>query len=129
MYEEIAKKWYKQANHDLLMAEKNLEIEGYDVSAFLTQQAIEKFLKTIYLLRNKKIPRTHYLDDLIRELNLSDEILDLANDLTADYTLARYPDISDLTPYEEYNEEIALEKLNIAKQIYDKISAEFKGLK
>ncbi len=75
------------------MAEKNIEIEGYDICAFLTKQAIENFFETLYLLRNQKIPRTHYLDDLVRGLNLSEEILDLSNDLTADYTLARYPDI------------------------------------
>jgi HEPN domain-containing protein len=42
MNEETALKWYKQACHDLEMAEKNIEIEGYDVTAFLLQHAEEE---------------------------------------------------------------------------------------
>jgi HEPN domain-containing protein len=42
MNEETALKWYKQACHDLEMAEKNIEIGGYDVAAFLSQQSEEE---------------------------------------------------------------------------------------
>jgi HEPN domain-containing protein len=35
MSKEIAKKWFKQAQHDLEMAEKNMGIEGYDIASFL----------------------------------------------------------------------------------------------
>ncbi len=34
----IAKKWIKQALHDLEMAERNIGIEGYDITAFLSHR-------------------------------------------------------------------------------------------
>ncbi len=40
-----ARRWYRQAVHDLEMAEKNLRFGGYDVAAFLAHQAVEKLLK------------------------------------------------------------------------------------
>jgi len=36
----IARKWIKQALHDLEMAHKNISIEGYDIAAFLSHQAV-----------------------------------------------------------------------------------------
>lgn len=39
----------KQAERDLLNAEKNIEISAYEVSAFLTQQGVEKYLRAVYL--------------------------------------------------------------------------------
>ena len=71
MNKEIAYKWYKQAKHDLLMAEKNVSIEGYDIASFLAQQSVEKLLKSIIALEGKNIPKTHYLDDLSRLLVIS----------------------------------------------------------
>lgn len=50
MAKETAKKWLKQAFHDLEMAEKNITIEGYDITAFLSHQAIEKLLKVLFIL-------------------------------------------------------------------------------
>jgi len=35
----------KQADRDLENARKNLSIEAYEVTAFLAQQAVEKYLK------------------------------------------------------------------------------------
>jgi len=47
---EIARKWYRQAVHELEMAEKNIEIGGYDISAFLSHQSVEKLLKAGFIL-------------------------------------------------------------------------------
>lgn len=35
----------KQADRDLENARKNLSIEAYEISAFLAQQAVEKYLQ------------------------------------------------------------------------------------
>lgn len=116
---EVARKWYKQALHDLEIAEKNIDIAGYDVSAFLSQQAVEKLLKAIYAIEGKKIPRTHYLDDLAKGLNITkQEIIDKILSLTTDYTFARYPDVTLNVPYEHYTKEIAETKLKYAKDIF-----------
>jgi HEPN domain-containing protein len=36
---EAALKWYRQAKHDLKMAEGNIDIGGFDIAAFLSHQA------------------------------------------------------------------------------------------
>ncbi len=118
MSKESALKWYQQSLHDLEMAEKNIDIEGYDISAFLCEQAVEKLLKAIFILQGRKMPRTHYIDELATELNLSDEIIDDVLDLSGDYTFSRYPDVADVVPYRAYNEEIAEAKVQTAKRIF-----------
>jgi Uncharacterized conserved protein related to C-terminal domain of eukaryotic chaperone, SACSIN len=115
--EEIADKWLKQALHDLKIAERNIEIEGYDVSAFLAQQAVEKLLKAIFVLESKRIPKIHYIDELAHKLNVSDEVMNHVFELTADYILSRYPDVSKDVPYKQYNKKIAEEKVASAKRV------------
>ncbi len=128
MAEEIARKWFKQAQHDLKIAEKNIEIEGYDVAAFLAHQAVEKLLKAIFALEGKKIPKTHYIDEMAHELNVPEEAMTHILGLTADYTLARYPDVSDEVPYRQYDEEIAKEKVESAKSVFRILKDRYKAL-
>lgn len=123
-----ARKWLKQAKHDLIMAKRNIKIEGYDVSAFLAHQAVEKLLKSLIILNKNKLPKTHLIDDIARELNLSNEIIELINDLTIDYTFSRYPDISNSVPYEEYDETIARDKINKADIIFKKLKKDYESL-
>ena len=67
------------------------------------------------------MPRSHYIDELARELELREEIVSSALELTVDYTFSRYPDVAEHVPYEEYNEEIAREKLGTAKNIFESL--------
>jgi HEPN domain-containing protein len=129
MRNDIALKWYKQSLHDLEIAEKNISIEGYDVAAFLSHQAVEKLLKSIFAFLGKKIPKTHYIDELAKKLSLDDEVIDEILDLTADYIFSRYPDVSEHLPYEEYDEEIATEKVELAKRVFSAVLKKFPGLK
>ena len=119
MNEETALKWYKQAKHDLEMAGKNIVIGGYDVAAFLAQQSVEKMLKAAILFEGKPLPRTHYVDELARTLQLPESIIDNVLDLAPDYTLARYPDVADRVPYAEYNKDLAAEKVEKARSVFD----------
>lgn len=128
MNEETVLKWYKQACHDLEMAEKNIEIEGYDVAAFLSQQSVEKLLKAIFAFEGRNIPRSHYIDELAQELHVAQEVLDDVLELTADYMFARYPDVADHVPYEEYDEDIAREKVNRAQNIFERLKERLQGL-
>ncbi|MEZ0343383.1 MAG: HEPN domain-containing protein [Caldimicrobium sp.] len=117
MSKEAARKWYRQAIHDLEMAKKNIEIGGYDVSAFLCHQCIEKLLKAGFILEGRNVPKTHFIDELARELNLPEELQDKIMELTVDYTLSRYPDVSEEVPYEQYSKEIAMQKVKIATEV------------
>jgi len=100
------------------MAEKNISIKGYDITAFLCHQAVEKLFKALLALQGKKIPKTHYIDELGRLLNINESLLSQVIDLTADYTLSRYPDVHDFVPYEEYDEKMVKEKVKKAKNIF-----------
>ena len=128
MTTETAKKWIKQVLHDLSMAEKNIAIEGYDVAAFLAHQSVEKLLKAQFALRGKKIPRLHYIDELAQLLGLSDEVMAPILSLTADYTFARYPDISDEVPYEQYDEKISREKVEAARMVFQFLRDSYRPL-
>lgn len=119
MKKEMALKWLKQALHDLEMAEKNIAIGGYDVTAFLAHQSVEKLLKAIFIIRGRRVPKTHHIDDLARDLKLQKEIIDSVLELTVDYTFSRYPDVAERVPYEEYDQQIAQEKVRIAGEIFE----------
>ncbi len=125
MTKEIALKWYKQACHDCEMAEKNIGIGGYDVSAFLSHQSVEKLLKAAFAYQGRKIPRIHYVDELATQLNLDQTLIDKILDLTVDYTFARYPDVGSHIPFEEYTEDIAREKVECAKYVFKEIEKLF----
>mgnify|MGYP001189148766 CR=1 FL=1 len=79
---------------------------------------MEKLLKAVFFHIEEKTPTTHYIDVLARKLNLRDDMIDLVIDLTIDYTFARYPDVADVVPYEQYNKKIAEEKLEKAKSLF-----------
>ena len=128
MTKEAAKKWFKQALHDLKMAEKNIEIEGYDVAAFLAHQAVEKLLKCVLIIEEKEVPKTHKLDRLSQLLNISTEVTDKILELTEDYTLSRYPDVSSDVPYIQYNNTSANRKVTIAKEIFEALKDRYKNL-
>lgn len=119
MKSEQARKWYRQAVHDLEMAEKNIAIGGYDVAAFLANQAVEKLLKAGFAMEASDIPRTHYIDELAAQLGLPEGLKEQVTDLTVDYTLARYPDVADTVPYEQYTGEVATAKVAIAKSVLE----------
>ena len=128
MTEKIALKWLKQALHDLEMAEKNITIGGYDIAAFLAHQSIEKLLKAIFAIKGRKVPKTHYIDDLARELTLEKRLIDDISELTVDYTFSRYPDVAERVPYEEYTEQIAQEKVTIAREVFKALNEVYNDL-
>jgi HEPN domain-containing protein len=118
----IALKWYRQARHDLEMAEKNARIGSYDVAAFLCQQSVEKLLKSILILESGTTLKTHYLDELSDLLGIEGEVRGDVLDFSADYMFAQYPDVSDQVPYEEYISDIALEKVERYKKVFKELA-------
>lgn len=129
MNDEIAKKWLKQAFHDLEMAEKNIQIRGYDIAAFLSHQSVEKLFKALFAMEGKRIPKTHYIDEMARQMGIPEEIMPDINDLTADYVFSRYPDAGANVPFEEYNETNACEKVNSAKRIFKTLEGKYSRLR
>jgi HEPN domain-containing protein len=112
----------RQAEHDLENAKKNLDIEAYDVSLILCQQAVEKMLKALYIQeRQEEPPRTHSLRKLIELTDMPDEALKLVVQLDSYYMVLRYPDVSDVVPYENVDKEDAEDGINKAEEILELI--------
>lgn len=125
MDERIARKWFKQAVHDLEMAERSISIEGYDVAAFLAHQAVEKLLKSLLILEGKEAPRIHKLERLSQLLNLPEKLEEIIYDLTEDYASSRYPDVTNEMPYLQYDKESAHQKVAVAKVIFKDLKPKY----
>lgn len=111
-------KWWKQANRDLLTAKNCIGSGDYYAGVFFSEQAIEKGLKALYIkLFNDTPPRIHYIDKLASLVNAPLDIMDASYELSEDYMLSRYPDVSDELPFELYNENMAKIKLVRSEEI------------
>jgi HEPN domain-containing protein len=107
-----------QARRDLRNARKNIGIEAYEVAAFLSHQAVEKYLKATWIHRKGARPRpTHYLKELGQGLRVPKRLMAHLISLNADYTVARYPDAANGVPYELYDKSIATAKVKAAEEV------------
>lgn len=86
--------WLDIAEYDIKTARSMQKGGRYLYTVFMCQQAVEKMLKTLYIMKfSKEAPLSHnlvYLQSLL-ELNLSEDRLKLLSDLTAYYIEGRYP--------------------------------------
>lgn len=113
-----AERLIKQAERDLLNAQKNVEIEAYEVAAFLAEQAVEKFLKGAWIIFKTELPpHTHYLLELGQGLEVPDHLQRHLAYLNPDYTITRYPNAANGIPYELYDRETALSKIRAAEEV------------
>ena len=108
----------KQADRDLVNARKNLTIDAHEVAAFLAQQAVEKYLKGVWVVTRKEpAPHTHALTELGDGLGVPADLRRHLADLTSDYTVSRYPDAANAIPYELYDESTARMKVQNAEAV------------
>ncbi|MFH1323538.1 MAG: HEPN domain-containing protein [Methanobacteriota archaeon] len=125
---EVTGRWVRQAEHDLENARKNLDIEAYDVSLILCQQAVEKILKALYIKeRQEEPPRTHSLRKLIELTDMPDDALKLVAELDSYYLVLRYPDVGDIVPYENVDKEDAEDGIGKAEQIVESVKSRLYG--
>jgi HEPN domain-containing protein len=108
----------KQADRDLDNARKSITIAAYEVSAFLAQQAVEKYLKGAWVVLNREpAPHTHSLPELGEGVGVPRELRRHLAELTPDYTVSRYPDAANAIPYELYDETTARAKVAAADEV------------
>ena len=88
--EEVSK-WFDKAEHDMNAAEVNLKEGIYDASAFFSQQAAEKALKALNILKHRKLWKIHDLYELSKEIDAPKGISLLCEKLTQHYIATRYP--------------------------------------
>lgn len=118
----------KQAERDLENARKNISIGAYEVSAFLAEQSVEKYLKACWMALKKEAPPfTHSLTELGDGLGVPGTLRKHLVSLTADYTTARYPDAANGVPYEIYDQETAESKVASAEAILQWLREQIPG--
>lgn len=118
MKEEV-KRWFKQAERDLVSAEHSLNAGDYYVAAFLAQQAVEKGLKALMLSKRGKLMKSHNIIRLAKELDLPKELLVKIAQLEPVYQETRYPDVSSKLPADEFGEKDATDLLNIGMEVLE----------
>lgn len=110
--------WWKQAENDLVKANVLFRSKNFDGCAFYCQQAVEKSLKALILMKTKqKSVEGHSLIYLGRLANLPSPFFSDLKRLSPQYYLSRYPDITEEVPYELYDENLAKEFLNISDKV------------
>jgi HEPN domain-containing protein len=107
----------RQAQEDFITAKVNIDTERYYASVFFSQQCAEKALKAGYIEKLKKLPQTHNLIEMSRDLGASEEILSSARELNPEYLVTRYVDAANGIPAEMYDEKSATMHLQCAEVI------------
>lgn len=111
--------WWKQAKKDLVAARNSLKMKDYEWACFQAQQAAEKGLKALFLVRKRVYPISHDLVKIGRELGADEDILRSLRVLSPEYTVARYPNAANAAPYEIYDEEKAKDRIKHAEIVLE----------
>lgn len=128
-YQRLSEIWLKTAIDDLLWGKDDLKNKWYSRVCFISQQAAEKALKSYLFFQQEKLIRTHNLPLLLKHCQkynpTFESFVEACTTLNGYYTDTRYPDIWDITRFED--EDLAKEALLFAKQIVDFVDAAIKG--
>ena len=92
----------------------------------MSQQAVEKALKALYIKERKELLKTHSVSRLARELKLLEKLQQKISLLEPIYQETRYLDISSKIPAEEFEENDAVEFYNIAEEVLEWIRKKIK---
>lgn len=112
-----AKPWISQAEADLDSVSDNIKTGHYDVSMLYCQQAAEKALKAVLLIKTGAYPKIHDLVSLARRCGAPNEVIDACMIISPYYTTSRYPDIGGPIPAKAYSEEEAKRILNNSEKV------------
>ncbi|MEK6924074.1 MAG: HEPN domain-containing protein [Candidatus Micrarchaeota archaeon] len=96
--------WLEVAKRDLAAAQNDAQAGFYSHACFNCQQAVEKALKALMLLKKGRLEKTHSLRELAEKAGVIVETRDLISDLDADYTATRYFDAAGTPPSKLYDE-------------------------
>lgn len=119
--------WWKQSKRDLVTARNCKKSGDFYACAFFCQQAIEKGLKALYILKNRTTSgKTHSLIFLALETDTPPHYHSFLRRLAPEFVTTRYPDASYGTPYEIYDEEIATELLEKSQEVMDWLKSQMK---
>lgn len=110
--------WWKQGKNDLEKAKVLFKSKNFDGTAFFCQQAVEKTLKALILLKTKeRAIEGHSLIYLGKMAGLQQSYFSGLKKLSPQYFISRYPDVTEDVPYELYDEKLAKDFLNITEEV------------
>ena len=131
MNEKLAKEWLIKSWHNLSTAHLLTKSNHYtDVIAVELHYSCEKSLKSFIAYQNMKIPKTHDLLDLYKQVNLDlsfgEEEFDLLDEISKYHIEASYPSMNKYLPELNKIKEVlqftdflfitVCQKLNISKE-------------
>lgn len=111
--------WFNSGEDDLETARILFEQEIYYACVFYCQQAAEKALKALYIFVKKKSTSSHNLISISQELNAPEKILAACKKLNPHYIQTRYPDAANAIPKDAYDDEMAEELLQKAREVFE----------
>lgn len=118
---ETALLWLTKANDDLLWAQDSLESKHFAGVCFLSQQIAEKALKAYLFFKGEKLLRTHDLFRLLKRCKGYEadfeKFVSAVTTLNAYYIDTRYPDIWDMTRFED--KKLASQALSLTEELIE----------
>lgn len=127
-----AKRWLKQAKHDLLVAKKNLENKFFSDACYSAEQAAQKALKGYLYFQEVRFVWEHSVAELAKRAisykKSFQELAEFGKILDQYYIPTRYPDAlaPPAVPFESYSKKEAVEAIKIAKSILKIVEEELK---
>lgn len=119
--EVYAQEWLSFAYRNLLTAIRLDEVDHFtDIIVIEAEQAIEKMLKALLAYENKKIPKSHFLDELASLTDMivfDDEEMSLLEKATDYYREDRYPNPRYTLPSREETRQI----LDYARTLFERV--------
>lgn len=116
-------RWFRQAEHDLKVAQKNLKEDFFSDVCFMTEQASQKGLKAYLFFTGERFVPLHSVTKLALDCAKKDKgfaaIVDYGRILDKYYIPTRYPDAlaGPSAPFEVYTQREAEEALRYARKI------------
>lgn len=107
-----AGKWLRSAESELETAKYLRQGHFSADSVFHSQQAAEKALKALQIMKTGRFDKVHDLLVLAEMVKAPDEITEICIALTPYYTIARYPDVE-----EHIEEETAMKMVEGSKKV------------
>ena len=111
--------WLNAAEDDPETAKILFSQEVYYACAFYCQQASEKALKAIFILKNNKGSQLHNIIALAEDVSAPEKIVSACRKINPHYVQTRYPDAANAIPKDAYSDEMAEELLEKAKEVFE----------